>query len=127
LVQSFPQTLGAFRKVCCFLRGFIVTGDSIGLLAARHNYLRIKSKAAMVFIGGGAGMAPMRSRIFDQLKRIRTKRKLSFWYGAHSLREVFYVDVFNELQAANPNLAWTLALSDPLPEDNWTGGGRVCP
>ena len=75
----------------------------------------------MVFIGGGAGMAPMRSHIFDQLKRIHTDRKLSFWYGARSLREAFYVDEFDALARDNENFEWHLALSEPAPEDNWTG------
>jgi Na+-transporting NADH:ubiquinone oxidoreductase subunit F len=75
----------------------------------------------MVFIGGGAGMAPMRSHIFDQLKRIHTDRKLTFWYGARSLREAFYVDEFDALARDNKNFEWHLALSEPAPEDNWTG------
>jgi Na+-transporting NADH:ubiquinone oxidoreductase subunit F len=75
----------------------------------------------MVFVGGGAGMAPMRSHIFDQLRRIKTDRKLTFWYGARSLREMFYVEDFNQLQAENPNFTWNIGLSEPLPEDNWTG------
>ena len=75
----------------------------------------------MVFIGGGAGMAPMRSHIFDQLKRLASKRKITFWYGARSLREVFYEDDFNMLAKECPNFKWHLALSEPLPEDNWTG------
>ena len=75
----------------------------------------------MIFIGGGAGMAPMRSHIFDQLMRLNSKRKMSFWYGARSLRETFYVDHFNRLQDENENFNWHLALSDPLPEDDWTG------
>jgi Na+-transporting NADH:ubiquinone oxidoreductase subunit F len=75
----------------------------------------------MVFVGGGAGMAPMRSHIFDQLKRKHSKRKISFWYGARSLREMFYADEFDELAAKNDNFEWHLALSEPQPEDNWTG------
>ena len=75
----------------------------------------------MVFIGGGAGMAPMRSHIFDQLKRKHSKRKMSFWYGARSLREMFYAVEFDELAASNYNFDWHLALSEPQPEDNWTG------
>ncbi len=81
----------------------------------------------MVFIGGGAGMAPMRSHIFDQLKRLHSKRKISFWYGARSLREAFYVEEFDELAEKYDNFDWHLVLSDPLPEDNWTGANRVCP
>ncbi len=75
----------------------------------------------MVFIGGGAGMAPMRSHIFDQLKRRHSKRKMSFWYGARSLREMFYAEEFDELAETNDNFVWHLALSEPQPEDNWTG------
>jgi len=75
----------------------------------------------MVFIGGGAGMAPMRSHIFDQLKRLNSQRKMTFWYGARSRREVFYEDHFNQLQAEHENFKWFVGLSDPKPEDNWEG------
>jgi Na+-transporting NADH:ubiquinone oxidoreductase subunit F len=75
----------------------------------------------MVFIGGGAGMAPMRSHIFDQFKRLGSKRKVSYWYGARSLREAFYMEDFDEIASENENFKWHLALSDPLEEDNWTG------
>ncbi len=75
----------------------------------------------MVFIGGGAGMAPMRSHIFDQLKRKKSKRKMTFWYGARSLKEMFYEAEFDELAGQNDNFDWHLALSEPQPEDNWTG------
>jgi Na+-transporting NADH:ubiquinone oxidoreductase subunit F len=96
-------------------------GDKITVYGPFGEFFARETDAEMVFIGGGAGMAPMRSHIFDQLKRIKSKRKISFWYGARSLREAFYVDEFDALAAANPNFKWTLALSDPLPEDNWTG------
>ena len=75
----------------------------------------------MVFIGGGAGMAPMRSHIFDQLLRLDSSRKISFWYGARSLKEMFYVDDFNKLQDKYENFSWHAALSDPLEDDNWQG------
>ena len=75
----------------------------------------------MVFVGGGAGMAPMRSHIFDQLKRLGSRRRISFWYGARSLREAFYIREFDELAAQYPNFSWHLALSEPLPEDDWAG------
>ncbi|MCL5041227.1 MAG: NADH:ubiquinone reductase (Na(+)-transporting) subunit F [Gammaproteobacteria bacterium] len=80
-----------------------------------------ETDAEMVFVGGGAGMAPMRSHIFDQLKRLNSKRKISFWYGARSLREAFYVEEFDKLAEENENFSWHLALSEPLPEDNWEG------
>ena len=66
-------------------------------------------------------MAPMRSHIFDQFKRIKTDRKVSFWYGARSLREAFYVDHFDKIEDDFDNFEWHLALSEPLEEDNWDG------
>jgi Na+-transporting NADH:ubiquinone oxidoreductase subunit F len=75
----------------------------------------------MIFVGGGAGMAPMRSHIFDQLRRLKSKRKMTFWYGARSKREMFYVEDFDMLAAENDNFEWHVALSDPLPDDNWEG------
>ena len=73
----------------------------------------------MVFIGGGAGMAPMRSHIFDQFLRLKTDRKVSFWYGARSFREAFYLEDFDTIQSENDNFVWHLALSDVIPEDDW--------
>ena len=80
-----------------------------------------ETDSEMLFVGGGAGMAPMRSHIFDQFFRLGTSRKISFWYGARSLREAFYVDHFDKIQAKFPNFDWQLALSEPLPEDAWKG------
>lgn len=75
----------------------------------------------MVFVGGGAGMAPMRSHIFDQFRRLETTRKVTFWYGARSLREAFYVDHFDKIQEEYENFEWHLALSNSTPEDKWEG------
>lgn len=80
-----------------------------------------ETQAEMVFIGGGAGMAPMRSHLFDQLRRIKTNRKITFWYGARSKREMFYIEDFDMLAKENDNFEWHCALSDPLAEDNWKG------
>ncbi|SFB83108.1 Na+-transporting NADH:ubiquinone oxidoreductase subunit F [Marinospirillum celere] len=96
-------------------------GDTIDVMGPFGEFFAKDTDAEMVFIGGGAGMAPMRSHIFDQLKRIKTNRKITFWYGARSLREAFYVEEFDKLAEENDNFEWHLALSDPLPEDNWTG------
>jgi Na+-transporting NADH:ubiquinone oxidoreductase subunit F len=96
-------------------------GDKVVISGPFGEFFARDTDNEMVFIGGGAGMAPMRSHIFDQLRRIKTKRKITFWYGARSLREMFYVDDFNQLQAENPNFKWHIALSEPKPEDNWTG------
>ncbi|MBV1789191.1 NADH:ubiquinone reductase (Na(+)-transporting) subunit F [Marinobacterium sp. D7] len=96
-------------------------GDKITVYGPFGEFFARETDNEMVFIGGGAGMAPMRSHIFDQLKRLNSTRKISFWYGARSMREAFYVDEFDKLAEENPNFKWHLALSDPLPEDNWTG------
>ena len=96
-------------------------GDKVTVYGPFGEFFAKATDNEMVFIGGGAGMAPMRSHIFDQLKRLKSKRKISFWYGARSLREAFYVEEFDQLAKDNPNFTWTLALSDPLPEDNWKG------
>ncbi|MBW2476418.1 MAG: NADH:ubiquinone reductase (Na(+)-transporting) subunit F [Deltaproteobacteria bacterium] len=96
-------------------------GDVVTVSGPYGEFYAKDTDAEMVFIGGGAGMAPMRSHIFDQLKRLQSKRKISFWYGARSLREAFYIEEFNELAAKHDNFTWHLVLSDPLPADNWTG------
>ncbi len=96
-------------------------GDKVTVFGPFGEFFAKKTEAEMVFVGGGAGMAPMRSHIFDQLKRLNSKRKISFWYGARSMREAFYVEEYDQLAAENPNFEWHLALSDPQPEDNWTG------
>lgn len=79
------------------------------------------SEAEMLFVGGGAGMAPMRSHIFDQLKRVGTSRKMSYWYGARSLREAFYTEQFEQLAEEYDNFEWHLALSEPKTYDQWSG------
>lgn len=96
-------------------------GDTIDVYGPFGEFFAKETDNEMVFVGGGAGMAPMRSHIFDQLLRLKSKRKITFWYGARSLREAFYVEEFDKLAAENPNFTWHLALSDPLPEDNWEG------
>ncbi|WP_445776912.1 NADH:ubiquinone reductase (Na(+)-transporting) subunit F [Shewanella sp.] len=96
-------------------------GDKVTISGPFGEFFVKDTDAEMVFVGGGAGMAPMRSHIFNQLKSVKTKRKMSFWYGARSTREVFYQQDFDQLAAENDNFVWHVALSDPLPEDNWTG------
>ena len=96
-------------------------GDKVIISGPFGEFYAKDTDAEMLFIGGGAGMAPMRSHIFDQIKRLKTKRKLTFWYGARSLQEAFYISDFNEIQAAHENMSWHLALSEPLPADQWTG------
>ena len=96
-------------------------GDQIVASGPFGEFMARDTDNEMVFIGGGAGMAPMRSHIYDQLKRLHSKRRMSFWYGARSLREAFYIEEFEKLQAEHENFSWHLALSDPLEEDNWHG------
>jgi Na+-transporting NADH:ubiquinone oxidoreductase subunit F len=96
-------------------------GDELTVSGPFGEFFARDTDKEMCFVGGGAGMAPMRSHIFDQLKRLHSKRKMTFWYGARSMREAFYVDEFDALQKENPNFEWHLALSEPVPEDNWTG------
>lgn len=96
-------------------------GDKVTISGPFGEFFAKKTEAEMVFVGGGAGMAPMRSHIFDQMERIDTNRKVSFWYGARSLREMFYVDDFDRLDKEHDNFEWHVALSDPQPEDDWNG------
>lgn len=96
-------------------------GDEVVISGPYGEFFARETDNEMIFIGGGAGMAPMRSHIFDQLKRLHSKRKISFWYGARSLREVFYQEDFEALQKEFDNFSWHLALSEPLKEDNWKG------
>jgi len=96
-------------------------GDKVTVYGPFGEFFARDTDAEMVFVGGGAGMAPMRSHIFDQLKRLNSKRKISFWYGARSLRELFYKEDYDMLAAENENFVWHVAMSDPQPEDNWDG------
>jgi Na+-transporting NADH:ubiquinone oxidoreductase subunit F len=96
-------------------------GDKMKVYGPFGEFFAKDSDAEMIFIGGGAGMAPMRSHIFDQLKRLNSTRKISFWYGARSMREAFYGEEYDTLAVENENFNWHLALSDPQPEDNWDG------
>ncbi len=96
-------------------------GDKITISGPYGEFFAKKTAREMCFIGGGAGMAPMRSHIYDQLKRIGSDRKITFWYGGRSKRELFYMDEFEALAREFPNFTLHVALSDPLPEDSWTG------
>jgi len=96
-------------------------GDKVLVSGPYGEFFAKDTDAEMVFIGAGAGMAPMRSHIFDQLKRLHSQRKISFWYGARSLREAFYIEEYDQLAKDHDNYEWHMALSRPEPEDNWTG------
>jgi Na+-transporting NADH:ubiquinone oxidoreductase subunit F len=96
-------------------------GDKVTISGPYGEFFAKETQNEMVFIGGGAGMAPMRSHIFDQLKRLKSNRKISFWYGARSRREMFYEEEYDQLAKDNDNFEWHVALSDPMPEDHWDG------
>lgn len=96
-------------------------GDEVTISGPFGEFFARETKKEMIFVGGGAGMAPMRSHIFDQFRRIKTDRKVTFWYGARSVREMFYVEDFDAIQNENPNFKWHVALSEPQPSDNWKG------
>lgn len=96
-------------------------GDKVTISGPYGEFFIKPSNREMVYIGGGAGMAPLRSHIFHLFKTEKTKRKVSYWYGARSLRELFYTEQFREIEKEFPNFEYHIALSEPLPEDNWTG------
>lgn len=96
-------------------------GDTISMSGPYGEFFIRETQNEMMFIGGGAGMAPMRSHIFDQFLTQRTTRKATFWYGGRSLRELFYIDEFEAIATEFPNFTFDVALSAPHPEDNWTG------
>jgi Na+-transporting NADH:ubiquinone oxidoreductase subunit F len=96
-------------------------GDKVTISGPYGEFFIKDTDAEMVYIGGGAGMAPLRSHIFELFKRRKTDRKVSYWYGGRSLRELFYVDHFRKIEEEFPNFQFNIALSEPLPEDNWTG------
>lgn len=119
------------RKKCAFMNvnpgvcsSYIFSrkpGDKV-MISGPYGEFHIKeTKKEMMFIGGGAGMAPMRSHIFDQYETKKTDRKATFWYGGRSLRELFYVEDFERIERENPNFKFNIALSEPKPEDHWTG------
>ncbi len=96
-------------------------GDKVTISGPYGEFFIQDTPAEMVYIGGGAGMAPLRSHIFELFKERQTDRKVSYWYGGRSTRELFYLDEFEELKQKFENFDYHIALSDPVPEDNWTG------
>lgn len=96
-------------------------GDTVQVAGPYGHFFVEDTDREMVFIGGGAGMAPMRAHIFDQLKCVKTARKMTFWYGGRSKRELFYVEDFDQLAREHDNFEWHVALSDPDPDTDWQG------
>ena len=112
---TFPP--GKMSSYCFKLK----PGDKVTVFGPYGEFFVNDTDAEKIWIGGGAGMAPLRSQIFDELKRRGRSTKMSYWYGARSLREMFYVEEFDELAKEYDNFEWHVALSDPLPEDDWSG------
>ncbi len=96
-------------------------GDKVTISGPYGEFFIKPTDKEMVYIGGGAGMAPLRSHIFHLFHTLKTDRKVSYWYGGRSLRELFYTNDFREIEKDFPNFSYHIALSDPLPEDNWSG------
>lgn len=115
------QFLNVNPGICSSYIYSLKPGDKVTISGPYGEFHVKETINEMMFIGGGAGMAPMRSQIFDQVKTKNTSRKASFWYGGRSLRELFYVDDFTELEREHPNFSFHIALSEPKPEDHWTG------
>ncbi len=96
-------------------------GDKVTISGPYGDFFIKETEREMVYIGGGAGMAPLRSHIFHMFHTLKTGRKVSYWYGARSKREIFYEEDFREIEKKFPNFSFHIALSEPLPEDNWDG------
>ncbi|MBO7541019.1 MAG: NADH:ubiquinone reductase (Na(+)-transporting) subunit F [Bacteroidales bacterium] len=121
----FDRKRGGFAKVNPGVSSSYIwslkPGDKVRLSGPYGEFHIKDTDKEMMFIGGGAGMAPMRSHIFHLFKTLHTQRKVSFWYGGRSLKELFYTDEFEQIAAENPNFQFNIALSEPLPSDNWSG------
>lgn len=121
----FNRKKGAFEKVNPGVASSYIhslkPGDEVMVSGPYGEFFVEEGRGEIMFIGGGAGMAPMRSHIFHQFKTLHTQRKTTFWYGGRSLQELFYMDDFQEIERENDNFSFHVALSDPLPDDHWTG------
>lgn len=121
----FDRVNGGFQKVnpgiCSSYIFSRKPGDKVMVSGPYGEFFIKPTEREMMFIGGGAGMAPMRSHIFHLFHTVKTGRKATFWYGARSRKEIFYEEQFRKIEAEFPNFKFVIALSDPQPEDNWTG------
>ncbi len=121
----FDRKTGGFMNVnpgiCSSYTFSLKPGDKVMISGPYGEFFIKDTRKEMMFIGGGAGMAPMRSHIFDQFRTRKTDRKATFWYGGRSLRELFYIDEFRDIEKNSPNFKFNIALSEPKKEDNWNG------
>lgn len=116
-----PNMPGVQPGLCSSYVYSMKPGDKVSISGPYGEFFINETEREMCYIGGGAGMAPMRSHIFHLFHTLKTNRKVSFWYGARSKREMFYIEDYDDIQANFDNFTWHTALSDALPEDNWEG------
>ena len=116
-----PRTQGIPPGICSSYVFSLKKGDKVTISGPYGEFFIKDTDNEMVYVGGGAGMAPLRSHIFHLFHTLKTERKVSFWYGARSKREMFYTEEFEAIEKEFPNFSYHVALSDAMPEDNWTG------
>ncbi|OIO10541.1 MAG: NADH:ubiquinone reductase (Na(+)-transporting) subunit F [Elusimicrobia bacterium CG1_02_63_36] len=116
-----PRTTGIPPGIASSYIFNLKAGDKVVVSGPYGEFFIKETQREMMYIGGGAGMAPLRSHIFHLFHTLKTGRKVSYWYGARSKREIFYEDHFREIEKRFPNFSFHIALSDPLPEDDWKG------
>lgn len=116
-----PRTEGIPPGICSSYVFGLKPGDKVMISGPYGEFFIKDTDHEMVYVGGGAGMAPLRSHIFHLFRTLRTNRKVSYWYGARSAREMFYTEEFEAIEKEFPNFSYHVALSDAMPEDNWTG------
>ncbi len=121
----FDRVNGGFMKlnpgICSSYIFSLKPGDKVYVSGPYGEFFLKDTDREMMFIGGGAGMAPMRSHLFHLFHTLKTGRKVTFWYGARSVKEIFYEEHFREIEKQFPNFKFTIGLSEPLPDDKWDG------
>jgi Na+-transporting NADH:ubiquinone oxidoreductase subunit F len=120
-IATPPPNSDAPPGLCSSYTFSLKPGDRITMSGPYGEFAINPTDREMIYVGGGAGMAPLRSQIFHLFHTLRTGRKVSYWYGARSMREIFYEEEFRAIEREFPNFEFHIALSDPLPEDNWEG------
>ena len=120
-IATPPRGMDVAPGICSSYVFDLKPGDKVTISGPYGEFFAKETEREMVYIGGGAGMAPLRSHVFDLFHTKKTKRKVSYWYGARSSREMFYEEDFRAIEKDFPNFKFHVAMSEPQPEDNWTG------
>ena len=120
-IATPPPKMDVPPGICSSYVFNLKPGDKIVVSGPYGEFFAKETEREMMYIGGGAGMAPLRSHIFDLIHTKNSNRRISYWYGARSLREMFYEEDFRSIEKTHPNFSFHVALSEPMPEDNWTG------